>query len=166
MSKLPPRGLEDALKDVGMGASILLNKLGQPCILFKLPEDINFDAMTPIGYGRMEFYEYDPEGVVIRFLFEVFQDLAHLERPLVVLDSFLDPTDESGKLLLAKLATCEGVEVHAWWNGSEMTYCGGKTIRWQEQHRRSIRTLQQASEGKFTRWPEVRIRCMRENPLM
>ncbi len=153
------------MMDSGTGASILLNKQCQPCIVFKLPEDIMFDAATPIGVGHMEFYEYVPEGVVIRFLFEIYQDLAHLEPPLKVLDSFLDPTDESGKLLLEKLANCDGVEVHAWWNDADLTYCGGKTIRWPEQHRQSVRRLQLESAGKATRWPEAKIRCMRENPL-
>jgi hypothetical protein len=166
MSQPPQRGLEEALKDIGMGASILLDTQGQPCVLFKLPEDVDFDASTPIGYGRMEFFEYDPEGAIIRFLFEVYLDLDHLERPLLVLDCFLDPTDESGKELLERLATCTGVLVHAWWNDADMTYLGCKMIRWQEQHRRSILRLQQASSGKQSQWPEVKIRCMRENPLL
>lgn len=157
--------LLDALKDTNAGAVFLLNQAREPALLLKLPEDVDFDAQTPIGYGVFEWYQYTPEGVIIRTLIQVYQDLHHLQQPLVEFDTFINPNDEAGALLLQKMATASFLWCIAWWNDADLTYLGRKQLRWQEQHRQSIIRLIEESKGTTTQWPAAKIRCMRENPM-
>lgn len=160
------RSLIDNLKDVGTGAALLLNKQNnEPCLILKLPEDINFDASTPIGYGTFELHQYDPEGVIIRTIIEVYKDLQHLSKPLVYLDTFINPNNEADQRLLQAMAKASYLQCFAWHNDANLTYLGGKKLRWQDQHRQSIHRLIKESKGTSTIWPDAKIRCMRENPM-
>jgi hypothetical protein len=158
--------LLDALKDTNVGSAFLLNQANEPALVMKLPEDVDFGAHTPIGYGVWEWYQYEPEGVIIRSLVQVYQDLQHLQHPLIFFDTFINPNDEEGRRLLQHMATASFLWCLAWWNDADLTFLGRKQLRWQDQHRQNIIQLIEASKGTTTQWPAAKIRCMREHPIL
>jgi hypothetical protein len=139
--------LLDALKDTNVGGAFLLEQAKEPALVMKLPEDVNFDAQTPVGYGVFEWYQYDPEGVIIRSLIQVYQDLQHLQQPVVYFDTFINPNDEDGRRLLQQMARCSSLLCLAWSNDADLTFLGQKRLRWQDQHRQSIVRLIEESKG-------------------
>jgi len=154
-----------ALKDTNVGGAFLLNQAKEPVLVMKVPEDVTFDAQTPIGYRMFEWYHYDPEGVIIRSFIEVYQDLQHLQQPVIYFDTFINPNDDAGKHLLQQMATASFLWCFAWRNDADLTFLGSKQLRWQEQHRQNIVRLIEESKGTTTQWPAAKIRCMREHPL-
>lgn len=159
-------GLIDALQDTNVGGAFLLNQAQEPTLVMKLPEDVTFDAQTPIGYGTFEWYRYDSEGVIIRSLVSIYQDIQHLQHPVVYFDTFLNPNDDETRKLLHQMATASFLWCFAWWNDSDITFLGQKKLRWQDQHRQTIQRLIDESRGTITQWPDAKIRCMRENPVL
>ncbi len=157
--------LLDALKDTNVGGAFLLNQAQEPVLVMKLPEDVNFDAHTPIEYGIFEWYQYSPEGVVIRAIVQIYQDIRHLQQPAIDFDTFINPNNDGGKLLLQRMATASFLWCLAWRNDADLTFLGQKQLRWQDQHRNNIARLIQASKGTMTQWPTAKIRCMREHQV-
>jgi hypothetical protein len=121
--------LLDALKDTNVGGAFLLNQAKEPALVMKLPEDVNFDAQTPIGYGVFEWYQYDPEGAIIRTIVQVYQNIRHLQQPVVSFDTFINPNDDSGRLLLQHMATAPFLWRLAWRNDADLTFLGQKQLR-------------------------------------
>ncbi len=68
--------------------------------------------------------------------------------------------------LLERMATAGSLRCMAWWNDADVTPLGQKQLRWEETHRETIRRLLELGRGTKTRWPEAKIRCMRENPVV
>lgn len=158
--------IRDVLKGINTGAVYVLDEAKQPTLLLKIPEDVHFEAHTPIEYGHFEWYDYDSEGVIIRTLIMVYEDLNHLSNPLIYFDTFFNPNNQADHELLEHMAVAHSLHCMAWWNDAHLTYLGQKHLRWEEKHRKSIRRLLELSRGTRTQWPEAKIRCMHENPVV
>src|SRR5262249_31618165 len=137
----------DALKDTSEGAVYILDKARQLTLLLKLPEDVDFEAHTPMSYGQFEWYEYQPEGAIIRTLVSVYKDLKHLESPLVYFDIFFNPNNQSDHELMERMSTAGSLRCMACWNDADLTYLGQKQLRWDEQYRKASSRLLELSRG-------------------
>ena len=72
---MPEMYIPELLKQVNVGAIYQNNTKGELLLLLKLSPDIPFTSTTPISFGTLEWYQYKPEGVVVRTLVQVFEDL-------------------------------------------------------------------------------------------
>jgi hypothetical protein len=156
--------IPDVLKDMDAGGLFVLNERGEPSLIMKLPEGVRFGTETPIVYGAFEWYQYEREGVVIRTLIQLYENLEHLvDQPVAFIGIFVNPNNEQEKQALSALANVSYVWCLAW--SRDRIFLGQRKLLWQDHNRESVISLLQKSEGTWTLWPDAKIRCMKENSL-
>jgi hypothetical protein len=139
-----------------------------PEIRLRLPADVPFEAETPFSFDDIQLFSYQPEGPVVRFICRIYQDMDHLERPLLAMEIFLDPVPYGQhRPLLERLTTCTEIRVRVWHEANPPVEVGRKDFAWKPNLQEAMRTV--LSEGRRivsrTPWPAAARRCQRENPL-
>lgn len=157
--------LRQAMIDGRIGASLLIHHAedvgaGEVGVFVVAPEPITFKG-APIGFGRMELYEYEPEGPVLRLYFEIHDDPQH---PLL-LDAFLNPSNSDDRAVLARLTEAEHIYMHAFVRAPELPYLGSKQLNWRPQHRQGAFNVLRRTTNTRTQWPAAKERVMREHPI-
>jgi hypothetical protein len=150
------------------GALFVLAEDSTPEIRLRLPRGIAFEATTPFSFDDIQYFSYQPEGPVLRFICRIYQDPEHLEQPIRAMEIFLDPAP-SGKhqRLLESLTTCAEIRVRAWEDSSPPRELGQKMFAWRDELQEAIKiALREARRAiSRTHWPAAADRCMRENNL-
>lgn len=139
-----------------------------PEIRLRLPQGIAFEATTPFSFDDLQFFTYQPEGPVLRFICRIYRDSEPPGLPLRAMEIFLDPLPSSEHaLLLERLTTCTEIRVRAWEDGNPPTALGQKMFTWRPELQEAIKVALREARGTISRtpWPAAARRCMRENSL-
>jgi hypothetical protein len=162
---LPPE-LREALLAVDGGAIPIMEEPQdrpdgekEAAIVCKVPFTRDQWRMPGLQIGVVHTaYVYVPEGPVFRIVLAIYDNP---DNPFK-LEAFLNPNEEQDRAIFASWAHQTRFVLHGY--DANLVYLGSKILPWKEQSHAAIQRALERTERIPNLWPDVKERCMEENP--